>query len=165
MKYIVCALLLVFASCNTEKKTQKYLYMHPDFSAGYCAEAYPTKDSVVVRDSLRRDTILELSFFTDTLRTDSFIYVRRDSVIFRTITNTKIKDSIIYRSNTAEEKRLQLVLQACQKNNNDLLASYNKRGDEINDWKGKARKRFWLLIFLAGAGAAYAAIKIKKAFV
>lgn len=38
-------LLLSLLSCNTPakqlKKTQEYLFKHPDFSVGYCAEQYP----------------------------------------------------------------------------------------------------------------------------
>ncbi len=58
---ITIALAFTLGSCHSEqkalRKTQQYLFSHPDFSAGYCAEQFPVKDSIVTRDSIRFDTL------------------------------------------------------------------------------------------------------------
>jgi len=166
MKKWAFILLFGLVACNVENrqknKAQLYLFKHPEFSAGYCAEQFPDKpDSVIVKT----DTVTEIQFM------DSIIYdtignhlirlgvdtngatswVR--SVPTRVITKkiTVYKDSIIYRENRAEQERLQIALLSANKNITDLIAKNTVLEQDRNDWKGKARKRGWMflgLIFL-----------------
>jgi len=151
--FILCFGLL---GCNTAQrkleKTQEYLFKHPEFSAGYCAEQFPDKaDSVIVKT----DTIVEIQFMdsivfdTDTLYKDSLGFKYR--TITKIVTKTIRKDSIIYRENRAEQERLQLALLECQKTTAALVQKNTFLEQERNEWKGKARKRGWMflgLIFL-----------------
>lgn len=163
-KYLI--LLLLLAGCNTESKTlhktQLYLFEHPEFSAGYCAEQYPVKDSVVARDSISFDTL-----YMDQVPDTSYQYLSGDTVFItkyqtKYITKTIRKDSIIFRRDAAEEIRLNLSLQDFQKNNNDLLAKYNKLEEERNEWKGKAKTRFWWILLLIGGGIVFTFFKLKN---
>jgi len=154
MKKWAFILLFGLVACNTEKKalskTQIYLFKHPEFSAGYCAEQFPDKpDSVIIRT----DTLIEIATM-DSLVYDTLL-LNHDTTLIRTIVKTvKIyinKDSIIYRENRAEQERLQLALLECEKTTASLVQKNTVLEQERNDWKGKARKRGWMflgLIFL-----------------
>jgi len=154
MKKWTFILLFGLLACNTEKKalskTQLYLFKHPEFSAGYCAEQFPDKtDSVIVKT----DTVTEIQFMDsivfDTLFRDSLGFKYR--TITKVVTKTITKDNIIYRENRAEQERLQLALLSANKNITDLIAKNTVLEQDRNEWKGKARKRGWMflgLIFL-----------------
>ena len=164
--FILIALLGAMAGCNPEaknlRKTQEYLFKHPEFSSGYCAEQFPDKpDSVIVRT----DTLIEIATM------DSLVYdtlsILHDTTLIRTIVKTqKIyirKDSIIYRENRAEQERLQLGLLACQNLNNHLLDNYNNQGKQLDEWKKKAKTRWLWIALLIGGAATVAIFKVIKA--
>ncbi len=48
MKKWAFILCLGLAACNAEKRTQRYLFEHPEFTAGVCAEQFPV---IAVSDS------------------------------------------------------------------------------------------------------------------
>lgn len=174
---IAIALAFALGSCHSEqkalRKTQEYLFSHPDFSAGYCAEQYPVKDSIITRDSVRYDTLyvqwpeepgdsttpFEVSPEQPTAISPSG---GGGKVITRYITKTIRKDSIIYKRDMAEERRLNLSLQACQGNNNNLINKNDGLQQQLNEWKGKAKARWWWIITIIAAGATYTVIKFKK---
>jgi len=146
-KYLIIVVFLF--GCNKAQrqleKTQEYLFKHPEFSAGYCAEQFPEKtDSLIVKT----DTVIEILFMdslvfnTDTLYRDSLGFKYR--TIVKTVTKTIHKDSIIYRENTA-------ALKSCQIDNSNITALLVKKTDESDRYKGQAKKRgiiMWALIFL-----------------
>jgi hypothetical protein len=152
MKRWTIILCLGLVACNQQRKTQRYLFEHPEFTAEVCAENFPDKpDSVIVKT----DTVIEIIFMdslvfnTDTLYRDSLGYKYR--TITKVVTKTIRKDSIIYRENKAEQERLNLMLIDCQKNNNVLVQKLDEKDKLIADWKGKAKKRGWMffgLLFL-----------------
>jgi len=163
--FVLIALLGAMAGCNPEaknlRKTQEYLFKHPEFSSGYCAEQFEDKpDSVIVKT----DTLIEIATM------DSLVYdtltVLHDTTLIRTIVKTqKIyirKDSIIYRENRAEQERLQLGLLACQTNNGSLLKRLSDSELLAAEWKAKAKRRWLWLALLVGGAAAFTAFKIFK---
>ena len=161
MKKWAFILCLGLAACNAEKRTQRYLFEHPEFTAGVCAEQFPDKpDSVIIKI----DTITEIIFMdsivkdTDTLYRDSLGFKYR--TIIKVITKTIRKDSIIYRENRAEQERLQLGLLACQTNNGITLAKNAQLERELNTWKHKAKTRWWWIALLIGGFVGTIAIKI-----
>jgi hypothetical protein len=163
MKKWAFILLFGLVACNTEKKalskTQLYLFKHPEFSAGYCAEQFPDKaDSVIVKT----DTVTEIQFMdsivfdTDTLFRDSLGFKYKIKVVTKTI----YKDNIIYRENRAEQERLQLALLSANKNITDLIAKNTILEQDRNDWKGKAKTRWWWIALLIGGFIGTIAIKV-----
>lgn len=151
------------------RKAQQFLFNHPEFSAGYCAEQYPVKDSIVTRDSIQYDTLYvpaETSEETAPMNPGDneppFEVVPNKEVITKYIIKTIRKDSIIYRRDVAEERRLNLSLQACQGNNNNLVNKNDILQKQLNEWKGKAKTRWWWILALLGAAAAYTVIKLKS---
>jgi len=163
MKKWTFILLFGLLACNTEKKalskTQLYLFKHPEFSAGYCAEQFPDKtDSVIVKT----DTVTEIQFMDsivfDTLFRDSLGFKYR--TITKVVTKTITKDNIIYRENRAEQERLQLALLSANKNITDLIAKNTILEQDRNDWKGKAKTRWWWIALLIGGFIGTIAIKV-----
>lgn len=169
MKFILIfiAAVLLF-SCDVEKrslnKTQLYLFKHPEFSAGYCADQFPDKaDSVIVRDTVTTtDTVL----FQDGIR-DTIVNINNDTVRIiewkiKIVTNTIRRDSVIYRENKAEQRRLELALLSCQDNNNNWLNKYTEQEKLLASWKGKAKQRWLWIALLIGGVVAYTGFKLFK---
>ncbi len=161
-KYLIIAIL--FFGCNTAQrqlsKTQEYLFKHPDFTAGVCAEKFPDKpDSVIVYET-KTDTLWELLQFYDTTSTNDTIKITDHKT--KVVTKTIWRDSIIYRENKAEQHRLELALLSCQDNNNAWLNRYSEQERLLAEWKGKAKKRWmWIALLIWGA-AAFTAFKVFK---
>jgi len=167
-KFILYAILIFLLAvaifgCNTEKKalskTQLYLFKHPEFSAGYCAEQFPDKpDSVIIKT----DTLIEIATM-DSLVYDT-ILLNHDTTLIRTIVKTqKIyikRDSIIYRENRAEQERLQLALFECQKNAGLILQENNNLKASLATWRKTANIRWWWIALLIGGFVGTIAIKI-----
>ncbi len=168
-KYLIITIL--FFGCNTAQrqltKTQEYLFKHPEFTAGVCAEKFPDKpDSIIVKT----DTIINIATM-DSIVYDS-IYLNNPMLIdtlsgklFRRIVKTqKIyirKDSIIYRGpNLAEEKKLGLALAKCQDNNNSIIKKLDEKDKLIAEWKAKAKTRWWWIALLIGGFVGMIAIKL-----
>ena len=97
MKYILLTTIL-FASCLTEKKSVKHLALiqnkFPNLIAQNCADKFPIKETIEVRETIKLDTINN----TDTLYRDSIINNELVKYIYlpsKVITKTIKKDSII----------------------------------------------------------------------
>ena len=102
MKYILLTTIL-FASCLTEKKSVKHLALiqnkFPNLIAQNCADKFPIKETIEVRETIKLDTINN----TDTLYRDSIINNELVKYIYlpgKTITKTITKDSIIVKERT-----------------------------------------------------------------
>lgn len=153
MKYLL--ILLLFASCNVEKRTQKkvaWLIAH-DKLDDVCARVYPVRDSIVVKDSVSFDTLyLENEvYLRDTVfREGQTIYREKKCPPVTVVTKTVTKDSIIYRRNTAEEERLKGEILI--KENNLIVKdeTINKQQAKIdkNDWWKTACLITWFTMLL-----------------
>jgi hypothetical protein len=97
-------------------------------------------------------------FDTDTLYRDSLGFKYR--TITKVVTKTITKDNIIYRENRAEQERLQLALLSANKNITDLIAKNTVLEQDRNDWKGKAKTRWWWIALLIGGFVGTIAIKV-----
>ena len=125
MKYLLLTTLL-FASCLTEKKSVKQLALiqnkFPSLIAQNCADKFPIKESVEIREVVTYDTIKSV----DTLIKDSIInneVIRFVYLPGKTITKTIKKDSIIRLENTAKL----FVLEGKLKASNEALIVANHK--------------------------------------
>lgn len=164
MRLLAITSVLFLFGCNTAQrkleKTQEYLFKHPEFSSGYCAEQFPQiRDSVVVYETVA-DTLWGTNTILDTVLTNDT--VRITAIKEKVVTKTIRRDSIIYRENRAEQERLQLGLLECQKLNVALIEKNTKIEAESDSWKGKAKKRWMWLALLIGGAAAFTAFKVFK---
>jgi len=117
-------LTIILSSCLTEKKSVKQLALiqnkFPTLIAQNCADKFPIKESVEIREVVTYDTIKSV----DTLIKDSIInneVVRFVYLPGKTITKTIKKDSIIRLENTAKL----FVLESKLKASNEALIVAN----------------------------------------
>ena len=119
-------LTIILSSCLTEKKSVKQLALiqnkFPSLIAQNCADKFPIKESVEIREVVTYDTIKSV----DTLIKDSIInneVVRFVYLPGKTITKTIKKDSIIRLENTAKL----FVLESKLKASNEALIVANRK--------------------------------------
>jgi len=125
MKYILL-LTIILSSCLTEKKSVKQLALiqnkFPTLIAQNCADKFPIKESIEIREVVTYDTIKSI----DTLIKDSIInneVIRFVYLPGKTITKTIKKDSIIRLENTAKL----FVLESKLKASNEALIIANHK--------------------------------------
>jgi len=130
MKYLLL-LTIILSSCLTEKKSVKQLALiqnkFPSLIAQNCADKFPIKESVEIREVVTYDTIKSV----DTLIKDSIInneVVRFVYLPGKTITKTIKKDSIIRLENTAKI----FVLESKLKASNEALIVANSKLKTLN---------------------------------
>lgn len=152
MRLLIIISILLF-SCSVEKRAQKKVswLLSRDLMDDNCARLYPNRDSVVVRDSITRDTTYQDSavYLRDTVYRDGdTIYREKKCPPVKIITNTIRKDSIIYRTNTAEVERLKgeiLEKEKIIKEKDQLIVQKDKKAEK-NDWWKWACLITWALI-------------------
>ena len=125
MKYILL-LTIILSSCLTEKKSVKQLALiqnkFPTLIAQNCADKFPIKESVEIREVVTYDTIKSV----DTLIKDSIInneVIRFVYLPGKTITKTIKKDSVIRLENTSKL----FVLESKLKASNEALIVANHK--------------------------------------
>jgi hypothetical protein len=119
-------LTIILSSCLTEKKSVKQLALiqnkFPSLIAQNCADKFPIKESVEIREVVTYDTIKSV----DTLIKDSIInneVVRFVYLPGKTITKTIKKDSVIRLENTSKL----FVLESKLKASNEALIVANHK--------------------------------------
>lgn len=147
MRYILIIFLL--SGCLSQKKVQRYLNENPQTAAEYCAEEFPVKDSVYVKDTVVLYDTLYLQgvplYDTLTIKGETII-IKRVCPPTKVITKTVRVDSIIIRRDIAQETSLRLTVKILSSSNELLLS-------ERNTYKEKATTRglyLWGLIALLG---------------
>ena len=137
-------LTIILSSCLTEKKSVKQLALiqnkFPTLIAQNCADKFPIKESVEIREVVTYDTIKS----TDTLIKDSIInneVIRFVYLPGKTITKTIKKDSIIRLENTAKT----FVLENQLKMSNEKLIKANHK---LKTLKKLLIAIFWISVIL-----------------
>lgn len=141
MKYLLLLTTILLASCMTEKQSVKKLAIiqskYPELIAQNCADKFPIKETIEVRETITHDTLKS----TDTLIKDTVInneIIRYVYLPGQTITKTIKKDSVIRLENTAKLFVLESKLKAA----NEVIIK-QKQLIVIGRWVG-----FMLLIFI-----------------
>ena len=105
MKKLLLLTTIILSSCLTEKRAIKKLALisakHPNVLALSCADKFPNKETIEIRELISYDTIKS----TDTLYKDSLInneIIRYVYLPSKTITKTIKRDSVIRIENTAK---------------------------------------------------------------
>ena len=146
------------SSCLTTQKAKDYL-KEKDKLAEICAETYPVKEVYIKGDSV---TVLDTLYVGENLF-DTLYYTIKDTVT-RVITKTlpakiitktiHVTDTIV-KENTARIEDFNIQLRNKEIENGILKA-------DRDNWKSKAKQRFWWLLIAIGAMGAYTILKIKK---
>jgi hypothetical protein len=126
MNKLLLLTTILLASCMTEKQSVKKLAIiqskYPELIAQNCADKFPIKESVEIREVVTYDTIKSV----DTLIKDSLInneVVRFVYLPGKTITKTIKKDSVIRLENTSKL----FVLESKLKSANEALIVANSK--------------------------------------
>lgn len=140
---ILVVAVLFLHSCSVDKKATKkeaWLIAH-DKLDDICARVYPNHDSTIVKDSLSFDTLYVSNdvYLRDTVYRDGdTIYREKKCPPAQVITKYIYKDSIIYRTNTAEVERLKGELLAKDKQikeKDDIVINQQKKIDRNDFWR------------------------------
>ena len=159
---LMTAMLLigVFSSCNPQRKIQKAERVLKDNNAlaKICADEFPVKEIYIKGDSvLTLDTLyIGGEVVYDTVETKDTVTITITKTLpAKVITKTILVTDTVVKENTARVA--------------DLTNIVNKKDTEIavlqadrDNWKAKAKQRFWWLMVLAGAVGAYILLKVKK---
>ncbi len=148
----VCVFILL--GCSESRKITKAVLTldeHPEVAARYCGNKFPMKDTVIYRDSIRYDTLYDLT----PVQIDTVL--REDTVVV-TITKTSpaiVKTVVEYKEVIKQpiekiEEQRSLYL-ACEGRYSTLLQKYETTNEERKQWK----ERFWWLLIVAAALAGY----------
>ncbi len=133
----------ILLSCNTEKQLQKAetRLSQSGRLAKICADRFPLRDSIVVKDSVIIDTFLLGEYIFDTIRVNDTIVITKHIPVIK----TKIKTQIVYRQDNAKVESLQRELDTAL---NKLAVANGKYADaikELDGWKKTAKQRIWWL--------------------
>ncbi len=141
MNKLLLLTTILLASCMTEKQSVKKLAIiqskYPELIAKNCADKFPIKETIEVRETITHDTLKS----TDTLIKDTVInneIIRYVYLPGQTITKTIKKDSVIRLENTAKL----FVLEGKLKAANEVIIK-QKQLITIGRWVG-----FLLMIFI-----------------
>jgi hypothetical protein len=117
MKWIVLYISLLLVACNPLKKAVRTMDEYPAAAALYCADRFPVRDSIIVRDSISFDTLYEAG---DTIKVPVPYAVYGDTSVkavcppAKIITRTIRRDSLIIRRDVARETVLRDEVDGCQ---------------------------------------------------
>lgn len=154
---VVGILLLFITSCLPNRKFAKAVRVmdsDPEQAAWYCATKFPVKDTIIYRDSVTYDTIINDNYIYDTATIHDTTTITKSSPA-KTLVKTVYKVKEIVRENTAKVQALEYALSDATK----LIAKKDAQVDdcqkESKEWKGLAKKRFWWLLLLISAVAGW----------
>ncbi len=159
---IIVGLILVFimllvTSCLPNRKFAKAVKVmnnDPEQAAWYCAVKFPVKDTIIYRDSVTYDTIINDNYIHDTATIHDTDTITKTSPA-KTLVKTVYKVKEIVRENTAKVQALEFALSDATK----LIAKKDSEVDDCrkksDEWKGLAQKRFWWLLLLIAAVAGW----------
>ena len=162
---IMSTMLIVgcLSSCNPQRKIQKaeQVLKDADALAKICADEFPIKTEYIKgKDSISFDTL-----YVDGIINDTTILV--DTV-------TKLVTKVVTKSLPAKiiTKTIRIVDTIREENPatikvlKDEIVVYKIRNGVLeadrDNWKVKAKQRFWWLLIAIGAMGAYTILKIKK---
>lgn len=161
--FILVAIMVIgcLFGCNQQSKIlkAKHTLEKAGALAEICADEFPVKTEYIKGDSvLLLDTLYVGIEYSDTeyiTKKDTVEKIITKTLPEKVITKTiRITDTLI-QENTARVKALESKLAAQEKKTEAAQAAADK-------YKTKAKKYFWIIIFLAGAGALYVFLKVKK---
>ena len=144
------ACVFVFMGCSTSRKVERAINIlnnNPDRAAEFCLNKYPSKDTIIYRDSTVLDTIYSLT----PVQVDTIFKADTTIITVTSPTKTIIKTVTKYKEVTKEptakiEEQRQLYL-ACEKRYQELYIKYE--GEEVA--KKTWRERFWWIFIVAAA--------------
>jgi hypothetical protein len=106
-----------------------------------CADRFPSRDSIVYRDSVRIDTAFEGEYIFDTIRTLDTIYITKTVPVIKTI----VKWKTAFRERTDKIEAIGLQLEACNQDFSQMALTMVENQKELDRYKRDAKTYFWWL--------------------
>lgn len=137
---------LALLSCNAEKQLQKAetKLSQAGRLPQICADRFPSRDSIVYRDSVRIDTAYEGQYIFDTIRTLDTIYITKTIPVTKTI----VKWKTAFRERTDKIEAIGLQLDACNQDFSELALTMVETQKELDRYKRDAKTYFWWLLIV-----------------
>lgn len=153
-RILVWVCVFVFFACNESKQITKSiitLNKHPEIAAQYCGNKYPSKDTVIYRDSLVIDTLYAITpVQMDTVYREDTVIITITSPT-KTITKKIIQTKEIVKQPTEKIEEQRALYLECEGRYRALSQKYETTNEERKQWK----ERFWWLLIVAAALAGY----------
>lgn len=134
---------LALLSCNAEKQLQKAetRLSHAGRLASICADRFPSRDSIIVKDSVTTDTLFLGEYIFDTIRVnDTIVITKRVPVV-----KTKYKILYKFKERTDKIEAIQLQLEACNNEFADMSLGVLETQKALDQAKKDAKFYFWWL--------------------
>jgi predicted small secreted protein len=159
--FAILLALLVLTACSPMKKAVQTFDKHLPDAAEYCADRFPAKDTIIVRDSIRLDTIYQDGEVVEVLvpSNPDTVLVKAQCPPHKIIVKTVRHDSIIIRVDKAMETALRFQNEAC---NEELIKITTSRDELKARMKGKVLIPWWILLVAGLLTGGFIFLRIKK---
>ena len=134
---------IALLSCNAEKQLQKAetRLSQAGRLASICADRFPSRDSIIIKDSVTTDTLLLGEYIFDTIRVnDTIVITKRVPVV-----KTKYKILYKFKERTDKIEAIQLQLEACNNEFADMSLGVLETQKALDRAKKDAKFYFWWL--------------------
>ena len=134
---------IALLSCNAEKQLQKAetRLSQAGRLASICADRFPSRDSIIVKDSVTTDTLLLGEYIFDTIRINDTIVITKKVPVLK----TKYKTQIVYRQDNAKAEAIALQLEACNNEFAEMSLGMLETQKALDQAKKDAKFYFWWL--------------------
>lgn len=141
VKQIAFILVICTIGCASEKQLQKAetKLAHAGRLAKICADRFPSRDSIIVKDSVITDTLLLGEYIFDTVRVNDTVYVTKKVPVVKTKTIYKI----VYKERTDKIEAISLQLEACNNEFAELSLGMLDTQKALDQAKRDAKTYFW----------------------
>jgi len=151
MRWPLIILAVLFAGCYNQQKAQKQFgragATYPAIPAAYCATTYPVKERVIQgKDSIVTDTLWGAGeVIRDTIYNKDTVFIyRTERIPGSVITNTVYKTDTIIKEDAAKWA-------LCNIERGKVIDLLKDKTTEAEQWKRKAKKRFWIIAAMGAA--------------
>lgn len=144
-------------SCTTQRKAVKYMNDHAFAAANYCAEAFPVKESVIYKKSVKTDTLLvqgNPAIIRDTIVQDGVTKIIEKTIPcppVQVIRENHFDTVTITKETTAKTKSLEITISQLQ-----------QQVDKYKPWKPRA---IWTWVILTAVVGGYLFLKSRTALI
>jgi len=135
---------IALLSCNAEKQLQKAetRLSQAGRLASICADRFPSRDSIIIKDSVTTDTLLLGEYIFDTIRVNDTIVITKKVPVVK----TRYKTQIVYRQDKAKAEAIALQLDACNNEFADMSLGVLETQKALDKAKKDAKFYFWWLL-------------------
>jgi len=145
IKQIAFILVICTIGCASEKQLQKAetKLAQAGRLAKICADRFPSRDSIIVKDSVITDTLLLGEYIFDTVRVNDTIVITKKVPVVKTM--YKIMYKTVYKERTDKIEAIALQLEACNNDFAEMATGLMDTQKALDQAKKDAKLYFWWL--------------------